>query len=91
MTNANVRTQRYFATTLATPTCVWEIVIEDPAWQYINRSDCPRGFDKMFCPERFKCNATVKVIIDVLQVCDQKSDCDDNSETKLALLLQKLL
>ena len=22
--------------------------IEDPAWQYINSSDCPRGFDELF-------------------------------------------
>ena len=54
--------------------------IEDPAWQYINRSDCPRGFDEMFCPKRFKCNATGKVSIDVVNVCDEMSDCDDNSD-----------
>ena len=54
--------------------------IEDPAWQYINRSDCPRGFDELFCPTRFKCNATGKISIDVLQVCDKKPDCDDNSD-----------
>ena len=30
--------------------------IEGPAWQYINRSDCPRGFDEMFYPKRFKCH-----------------------------------
>ena len=54
--------------------------VEDPAWQYIDRSDCPRGFDEMFCPNRFKCNATGKVSIDVLHVCDEKSDCDDNSD-----------
>ena len=56
--------------------------VEDPAWQYINRSDCPRGFDEMFCPKRFKCNATGKVSIDVLQVCDGKPDCHDNSDEK---------
>ena len=54
--------------------------VEDPAWQYINRSDCPRGFDEMFCPKRFKCNATGKVSIDVLNVCDGVSDCDDSSD-----------
>ena len=54
--------------------------IEDPAWLYINKSDCPRGFDERFCPKRFKCNATGKVSIDILQVCDEKSDCDDNSD-----------
>jgi len=54
--------------------------VEDPAWQYINKSECPRGFDELFCPERFKCNATGKVSIDVLQVCDGKPDCDDASD-----------
>ena len=56
--------------------------IEDPAWQYINRPDCSRGFDEIFCPKRFKCNATGKVSIDVLKVCDGKSDCNDNSDEK---------
>ena len=56
--------------------------VEDPAWQYINRSDCPRGFDEMFCPQRFKCNAAGKVSIDALNVCDRMSDCDDNSDEK---------
>ena len=54
--------------------------VEDPAWQYINRSDCPRGFDEMFCPKRFNCTANDKVSIDVLNVCDGISDCDDNSD-----------
>ena len=53
---------------------------EDPAWRYINRSDCPVGFDEMFCPQRFKCNASGKVSIDVLNVCDGTSDCDDKSD-----------
>ena len=56
--------------------------VEDPAWQYINRSDCPQGFDEMFCPKRFKCNATGKVSIDILNVCDGTSDCNDNSDEK---------
>ena len=54
--------------------------VEDPAWQYINRSDCPQGFDEVFCPKRFKCNATGKLSIDVLHVCDGKPDCNDNSD-----------
>ena len=54
--------------------------VEDPAWQYLNSSVCPRGFDERFCPKRFNCNATGKVSIDVLQVCDGTSDCDDNSD-----------
>ena len=52
--------------------------VEDPAWQYINRSDCPRGFDELFCPKRFKCNASGKISIDVRHVCDTKPDCNDN-------------
>ena len=56
--------------------------VEDPAWQYINRSDCPRGFDEMFCPKRFYCNATGKVSIDILNVCDGTSNCNDNSDEK---------
>ena len=54
--------------------------IEDPAWQYINKSECPQGFDELFCPKRFKCNASGKVSVDVLQVCDGRTDCDDNSD-----------
>ena len=54
--------------------------VEDPAWQYINKSHCPRGFDEMFCPKRFKCHATGKGSIDVLNVCDGTSDCNDNSD-----------
>ena len=54
--------------------------VEDPAWQYINNSDCPRGFDELFCPKRFNCNATGKLSIDVLSVCDGKPDCNDNSD-----------
>ena len=56
--------------------------VEDPAWKYINSSECPRGFDEMFCPKRFRCNASGKVSIDVLSVCDGKSDCDDYSDEK---------
>ena len=54
--------------------------VEDPAWQYINKSECPRGFDELFCTERFKCTAAGKVSIDVQQVCDGKADCDDGSD-----------
>ena len=54
--------------------------IEDPAWQYINKPNCSRGFDELFCPKRFKCSAAGKVSIDVQQVCDGKADCDDGSD-----------
>ena len=64
--------------------------VEDPAWQYINRSDCPRGFDEMFCPKRFKCNATGKISIDVLQVCDGKADCDDQSDENNCFTVTKI-
>ena len=56
--------------------------VEDPAWRYINKSDCPRGFDELFCPKRFKCNANGKVSIDILKVCDGKPDCNDTSDEK---------
>ena len=56
--------------------------VEDPAWQHINKPECPRGFDEMLCPKRFKCNATGKVSIDVLNVCDGTSDCHDISDEK---------
>ena len=56
--------------------------IIDPAWQYINRSTCPKGFDELFCPKRFKCNASGKISIDVQHVCDGEEDCDDGSDEK---------
>ena len=54
--------------------------VEDPAWMYLNKSLCPKGFDELKYPKRFKCNATGKVSIDVLQVCDGKADCKDHSD-----------
>ena len=56
--------------------------IEDPAWQYINKPECPQGFDELFCSKRFSCNASGKISIDVLQVCDRIPDCDDNADEK---------
>ena len=64
--------------------------VEDPAWQYINMSDCPRGFDEKFCPKRFNCNATGKVSIDVLNVCDGVSDCDNNSDENICSTAAKI-
>ena len=54
--------------------------VEDPAWIYLNKTLCPKGFDELKCPKRFKCNANGKVSIDVFQVCDGKPDCDDRSD-----------
>jgi len=56
--------------------------VEDPAWKFINDSACPQGFDELLCPNRFRCSASGKISIDVLQVCDGKADCDDNSDEK---------
>ena len=53
---------------------------EDPAWNYLNKSVCPKGFDELECPKRFKCNATGNVSIDIKQKCDGKPDCDDRSD-----------
>ena len=54
--------------------------VEDPAWKYLNKTLCPKGFDELECPKRFKCNATGNVSIDVVQVCDGKPDCNDRSD-----------
>ena len=54
--------------------------VEDPAWKYLNKTLCPKGFDENECPNRFKCNATGNVSIDVLKVCDGKPDCNDGSD-----------
>ena len=54
--------------------------VEDPAWQFINKPECPKGFDEFDCPTRFKCNAKGKISIDVLQICDGIKDCDDHSD-----------
>ena len=39
--------------------------VEDPAWQFINKPECPKGFDVLDCPMRFKCKAKGKLSIDV--------------------------
>ena len=53
---------------------------EDVSWIYLNKTLCPKGFDELECPKRFKCNASGSVSVDVLQNCDGKSDCDDGSD-----------
>ena len=54
--------------------------VEDPAWKYLNKTLCPKGFDELDCPKRFKCNATGNISIDVLQICDGKLNCNDGSD-----------
>ena len=54
--------------------------VEDPACIYLNNSVCSKGFDELDCPKRFKCNATGKVSIDIIQRCNGKPDCDDHSD-----------
>ena len=56
--------------------------VEDPAWKYINNPSCPKGFDEKGCPKRFTCSANGKVNIDILEVCDGKTDCDDGSDER---------
>ena len=52
--------------------------IEDEAYKLINNSDCPKGFDELHCPKRFKCQAGNRVSINIDQKCNGKIDCDDN-------------
>ena len=56
--------------------------VEDPAWQFINDLDCPKGFDELNCPNRFRCKTKGKLSIDVLLLCDGKMDCEDDSDEK---------
>ena len=46
------------------------------AWEHLNESACPRGFDESLCPQRFYCKSGEKVSIDVSQVCNDVVDCD---------------
>ena len=54
--------------------------VEDPAWQFINKPVCPKGFDELDCPMRFECKAKEKISIDISQICDGIMDCDDHSD-----------
>ena len=53
---------------------------EDEAWAYINDSNCPKGFDEQFCPNRFRCKAGDRVSISVKQRCNEVIDCDDGAD-----------
>ena len=54
----------------------------DPAWEFINDSSCPRGFDEKDCPDRFYCetNNTDQVSIYATQKCDGIKDSKDESD-----------
>ena len=55
--------------------------IEDEfAWEYLNQSACPRGFDEKLCPKRFNCKSSNKISIDVSQVCNGVVDCDEGED-----------
>ena len=54
--------------------------VEDPAWQFINKLECPKGFDELECPMRFNCEAKGRISIDVSHICDGIADCDDHSD-----------
>ena len=54
--------------------------IEDPACRFINQLNCPKGFDESDCPYRFRCKAGDKISIDISQVCDGQTDCDDGTD-----------
>ena len=53
---------------------------EDEAWKYINNSNCSKGFDERFCPDRFRCKAGDRVSINVKQKCNGMNDCDDGAD-----------
>ena len=57
--------------------------IEDKlAWNYINKSACPLGFDETrdLCPKRFYCISGDRISIDVSEVCNGIANCDDKSD-----------
>ena len=55
--------------------------IEDEfAWDYLNQSACPRGFDEKLCPKRFYCESGKKVSIDASDICDGFVDCDKGED-----------
>ena len=55
--------------------------IEDEfAWEFLNQSACPRGFDEKLCPKRYSCRSGVKMSIDVSQICNGVVDCDEGED-----------
>ena len=84
MTNVHAQIHQVSVMTLAIIFFPWEIVtamvLKTLLGQFINKPECPKGFDEFDCPTRFKCNAKGKISIDVLQICDGIKDCDDHSD-----------
>ena len=57
--------------------------VEDPAWAvYQQARVSQKDFDELDCPMRFKCKAKEKISIDVSQICNGITDCDDHSDEK---------
>ena len=52
------------------------------AWDYLNKSACPPGFDETLCPKRFYCKSNKKISIDVSQVCNDVADCDGGEDER---------
>ena len=65
--------------------------IEDEFYKIINKSNCPKGFDEIHCPKRFKCKNGNKVSVDINKKCNGKKDCDDNSDEKHCVYVREQL
>ena len=55
--------------------------IEDEfAWEHLDESACPRGFDEKLCPKRFYCTSGDRVSIEAHRVCDDVVNCDNGED-----------
>ena len=64
--------------------------IEDEfAWEYLDQSACPRGFDEKMCPKRFNCKSGDKVSIDVSHICNGVVDCDDGEDEQNCAIISE--